>query len=142
MYSTVYSLISLHLRTLWFLYCLVLYISFFLLDAANIQIIQNPNPAPINEIVTLNCSATSEENIDEIKWKYNNKNMNEHTPGVLDLPLPQIDRSVGFSILKLSVKDNDGKNWPGNVICIVELVPDAHGNKLTFHKPYSVNITG
>ena len=124
------------------MYCLVLYISFFLLDAANIQIVQNPNPAPINEIVTLNCSATSEENIDEIKWKYNNKNMNEDTPGVLDLPPAQINGSVGFAILKLSIKDNDGKNRPRKVICIVELVPNAQGNKPTVPKPYEVNITG
>lgn len=122
--------------------CLVLYISFFLLDAANIQIVQDPNPAPINEIVTLNCSATSDKDIDEIKWKSNNIYIHKGTPGVSDLPLAQITWGVGFSILKLSINDNDGKNWPRNVICIVELVPDAHGNKPTVPKPYEVNITG
>ena len=122
--------------------CLVLYNSFFLLDAVNIQIVQDPNPAPLNEIVTLNCSATSDKGIDEIKWKYNDTIKMKDTPGVSDLSPAQITGSVGFSILKLSIKDIDTKDWPRNVICIVELVPDAEGNKHTVPKPYEVNITG
>ena len=117
---------------------------FFLLERAIIHIVQDPNPAHVHGHVTINCSATSEQDIGEMIWKHsNNKRLDENEPGVLEPPDSQIEGKSGISILKLSVESKDGKNWPKDVICEVDLLlggDDEDAQSVV--EPYTVNVAG
>lgn len=117
---------------------------FFLLERAIIQIVQNPNPAHIHGSVTINCSATSKQDISEMNWKYsNNKRLDKNEPGVLELPDSRIQRKIGYSILKLSVENKDGKDWPKDVICEVDLLLGGDDEDAqSVAEPYTVIVTG
>ena len=117
---------------------------FFLLERAIIQIVQNPNLAHIHGSVTINCSVTSKQDISEMNWKYsNNKRLDKNEPGVLEPPDSRIQGKIGYSILKLSVENKDGKDWPKDVICEVDLIlGDDAEDAQSVAELYTVIVTG
>ena len=115
--------------------------------STKVNIAQYPNPVEVGKNVTLTCNVTAERKIEDLKWTDSDRReLRQTDKGVVDLPQPTLRELSASSVLKLSVKDKNGDEWPKNVTCKVELEPENKESHPEIYEIYDetvvVNVTG
>ena len=100
---------------------LVQYLCPALPSGANITVVQDPEPVTVGQNVTLTCNATAVQKIKALNWTVDDKLLHPADKGVVDLLQPALGELSVSSVLTLSVKSENGDQWPETVQCMVVL---------------------
>ena len=100
---------------------LVQYLCPALPSGANITVVQDPEPVAVGQNVTLTCNATAVQKIKALNWTVDDKLLHPADKGVVDLLQPALGELSVSSVLTLSVKSENGDQWPETVQCMVVL---------------------
>ena len=118
--------------------------SFLASVSTKVDIVQYPILVDVGESVTLTCNVTAERKIEDLKWTDSDRReLRKGDKGVVDLHELKLEELSASSVLKLSVKDKNGDEWPKNVTCKVELEPEKKGSPpVIYDATVVVNVTG